>query len=234
MAVGVVGFSVISVSNVYAQDNVQSGGSAEGSEDGGVYYDPSDYQQWKENFKETPVEDMGFRKNKKGCAQKMAFTTVMIKKYKSGEGLEELADSPILGPYMKKQYDLVRQKGVLQAQKDMMHDYQECIKKAQAEEDPGDEYDLDMRYGACDSLNTILMGTIDGIKKRQSMDTVIQRYKKRFPDLSETSYGDIKDPVPLFIGRLYQIAKGADVRGEKEMYESLYDHASQLVVACAM
>lgn len=226
-----VGFFATSASYSYAQnqgDDLQLGESKDD-----VYYDPSNYQQWKDNFKETPVENMAFRKNKKGCAQKMAFTSVLIKKYKSGEGVDDISESPILGSYMKDQYKLIQEKGVLQAQKDMMSDYQKCIKNSKVEEDLGDEYDLNMRYGACDKLNTILMGTIEGIKNRQSMETVMQRYEKTFPDLSDTAYRDMKDPS-LLISVLYQKAKETQWDNEKDKYESLYEQASQLVVACTM
>jgi hypothetical protein len=230
---GATGFLVASASNSRAQNTSLTNAPAGNSEEGEVYYDPSNYQQWKDNFKETPVEDMAFRKNKKGCAQKMAFTTVLIKKYKSGDGIEDISESPVLAPYMKDQYKLIQEKGVLQAQKDMMLDYQKCIKSSKAEKNLGDEYDLNMRYGACDKLNTILLGTVESIKNRQSMETVIRRYENAFPDLSETAYKDMKEPS-LLISVLYQKAKGTQWDNENDKYESLYEQASQLVVACSM
>ncbi len=224
-----VGFFATSASNSHAQSNSQSSGSEEGE----VYYDPSDYQQWKDTFKETPVEDMAFRKNKKGCAQKMAFTTILIKKYKSGEGVDSITESPILGTYMKARYKKIQEEGLAQVQRDMMLDYQECIKSAKVEADPGEEYDLNKRYGACNKLNTILMGTVDGIKNRESMQTILRRYGSNFPDLSETAYSGMSNPS-LFITKLYQRAKTTQWASEKEKYESLYEQASQFVVGCTM
>ncbi len=227
---GIAGYSSIIVNNAFAQDNVYPGSGDEEE----VYYDPADYQQWKDNFKETPVENMAFLKNKEGCAQKMAFTTVLIKKFKSGDGIDDIASSPILGPYMREQYDQIREKGVAQVQKDMLKDYQECIKTADVEEDAGDEYDLDMHYGACDKLNTILMDTVDSIKKRQNLDTVLRRYENKSPDLSETSYGELEDAVPMLISKLYQDASNKDGKSQQEIIDSLYERASQLVLACTL
>ena len=234
IALGIAGFSVISAEGVNARDNYRNSKYTGDSEDEEVYYDPSDYQQWKESFKETPVEDAAFRKNKKGCDQKMAFMTILMKKYKDGEGTDGITESPLLSPYMKEQYKQIQEKGVLEAQKSMMLDYQECIKNAEVEEDPGDEYDLNMRYGACNQLNKILMGTVEGIKKRKSIDTVIRRYENNFPDLSETSYGEIEDPVPLLIGQLYKKAGESQGKSEQEKDEALFEHASRLVLMCTM
>ena len=226
VAFGAAGLlSFISAGDSYAQS---------GTQEEEPYYDPSDYQQWKDNFKETPVEEMAFRKNKKGCAQKMAFMAILIKAYRSGQGAEAFANHPILGEYVQKNYDKIQEKGLAEAQKDMMADYQECIKNSEVEEDPGDEYDLNMRYGACDKLNTILMGTVDGIKKRKNMETIIRQYQKDFPDLSETAYGEVEDPVPLLIGQIYQKAQKSPEGSEEEKYESLYEYTSQLVLGCTM
>ena len=224
---GAAGFFVLGTSNSRAQD------LNDYNQEDEDYYDPSDYQQWKDNFKETPVEEMAFRNNKKGCAQKMAFKTMLIKKYKSGDGVDDISDSPIVGPYMKEQYKQIQEKGVLQSQKDMMGDYQECIRSAEVEEDPGEEYDLNLRYGACDKLSRILLGTVEGIKNRKSMDSVIRKYANKFPDMSATAYKDIEDPT-ILIGMLYKKAKDTKWTSEKEKYESLYEQASQLVVGCAM
>ena len=219
VVLGAAGCFAVSVNKVHAQDE--------------VYYDPSDYKQWKDNFKETPVAEMAFRKNKKGCAQKMAFKTMLIKKYKSGDGVDDISDSPIVGPYMKEQYKLIQKRGVLRSQKDMMSDYQECIKNSKVEEDPGEEYDLNLRYGACNQLSKILLGTVEGIKNRQSMDSVFRKYANKFPDMSATTYKDMEDPT-ILISVLYKTAKDTQWASEKEKYESLYEQASQFVVGCTM
>lgn len=214
-------FCVICAGNLYAQNDE-------------VYYDPSDYQQWKDNYKATPVEEMAFRKNKKGCAQKMAFMMIIVQKYRKGEEVKELVESPIIGPYIKEQYNKIQEKGLAQAQKEMMQDYQECINTAQSAEDPGHEYDLDVRYGACGELSKILMGTIEGIKNRQSIDTIISRYERSFPDLSETTYKTMENPVVTLIAELYKKAKKLEGSSEEDKYNLLYKQASGFVVACTI
>ncbi|MCK5373703.1 MAG: hypothetical protein KAJ40_00315 [Alphaproteobacteria bacterium] len=223
----VVALSGISLSKAYAQ----SSNADQACDDG--KYDPSDYKKWKETFKATPVEDMVFRKNKRGCAHRMAFTMVLIKHFKSGEGIDDIAKSPILGPYMNEQYDLIRAKGVTKAQKEMLESYQSCIKEAPEDEDPSEEYDLNMRYGACSKLDTILMDTVESIKNRRSINSVMSKYERSFPDLSETAYSEIEDPVPLFIGRLYQKAQSSEAEGQNK-YDVLIEYASQLVLGCTL
>ena len=196
-------------------------------------YDPSDYKKWKETFKAMPVEDMIFNKNKRGCAQRMAFTTVLLKHYESGEGIDDIAKSPIMGPYMHKQYDLIRKKGVTQIRKDMLESYQRCIKETPKDEDPSEEYDLNMRYGACSKLNTILMDTVESIKNRRGINSVMSKYERSFPDLSETAYSKIEDPVPLFIGRLYQKAQSSTKEGQSK-YDALIGYVSQIALGCTL
>lgn len=221
--------------NLWAQNNSSSESYIVDSEEE-PYYDPSDYKQWKDSYKPVPIEDAAFSKDKKGCAHKMAFSSILINKFKRGEGVEDLTKSRILGEYLDVQFDDIKEKGTLEAQKQIMQDYRECIKNSEKEEDPGEEYDQNMRYGACDKLNTIFMGTIEGIKKRNSIDTVIDRYQKDFPDLSETAFAGIPDASLMFIGEIYEKASQMDAQGasEGDKYDSLYEYASKMIIACTL
>lgn len=197
------------------------------------YYDPSDYKAWKKNFKYTPVEKMLFRNDKGGCASKLMLISTLIDKYKTGESLDDLLYLPEFNSYLKEKYAAIETKSVAQAQKEMMAEYQTCMKNAQQAKDLSREYDLQVRHGACSQLGNILMAAANGIKDRRSIGSIMNRYERNAPDLSETGYGKVNDPVPFFIGQIYKVAQ--ETQGDRAAkYEAALDSAVQITLGCGL
>ena len=227
LGVFLTAFSVISMSFAQTDSKVKALKDAENRENSGQMLDPKDYKKWKKEFVPYDVEDLAFSKDQRGCSTKMAFTNMLIEKYQEGTQPEELTDSRVLQPYVKKKYDQIRTKGVDQITYDTMTEYQSCMRTAVRDEDPSKAYDMEMRFGACGQLNAIVMDTLKSIKNRKSMDGVLSKYKNKAPDLSETTFGSTEDPVPYLVGKLYQEAGKGD-------YFSAVKLGSKLTYACYM
>lgn len=196
--------------------------------------DPSDYVAWKKAYNHYLEKRGDLRAapdNKRGCANKMAHSYIVLKQYKEGSTAEETAKLMRKeASSMDELYKDLRENGVEKAQKKIVEDYRRCVKTAAAAEKPGDEYDMDMRYGNCGKLSTILMGAADDIKNRRSVDTIFSKYNNVSVDLSETAYKDMKDPVMLFIGSMYKKSQEEGSEG----YKSAVDFATKISLGCTM
>lgn len=196
--------------------------------------DPLDYAAWKKahkNFLDKQGDLRAYSDDKKGCSNKMSNSYIVLKKYKEGATEKELAKlMRRKTSEMETLYKDIRKNGVEKAQKEMMEEYSECIRTASSAGDPGDEYDMDMHYGNCGKLSTILMRAADDIKNRRSADYIFSEYKSKDVDLSETAYKSIKDPVMFFVGSMYKKSKQGGVDG----YKSAVDYASKISLGCTM
>lgn len=191
------------------------------------HLDPLDYQTWKRDFVPHEFEDLAFSKDQRGCSTKMAFSNMLIEKYNEGVLPNVITESKIIQPYIEEKYALIREKGIDQARYDTMSEYQNCMRTAVVDSDPSKAYDMEQRFGACGQLNNIVMGTLDSIKNRRSMDSVIRQYENDAPDLTETTFGSTEDPVPLLVGKLYQVAESGD-------YNDAVALGSKMTYACYM
>lgn len=189
--------------------------------------DPSDYKTWKSKFQEMDLEQVAFSNNIRGCSQKLAFKNMMIMQYQEGAMPTDMGGSKIIQDFVGDQYKTIREKGVDQATQDVMNEYQSCMANAEPLDDPSKQYDMEMRYGACGKLNTIIADTLTSIERRQDIDRVLNRYDGKTPDLSETAFGRTEDPVPLLVGKLYQEA-------DKNGFNSAVRMGSKLTLACYM
>ena len=228
-----VAFSVFSLSHAQQAEMTKEEGRIKALEDaneGGAeiqQLDPKDYNTWKKDFVPHNVEDLAFSKDQRGCSTKMAFSNMLIEKYKDGTLPARLTESQILQPYIDEQFTMIREKGVDQAIYDTMSSYRDCMRSAVKDEDPSKAYDMEQRFGACGQLNEIIIGTLESIKNRRSMDSVIDQYQNSAPDLTETTFGATEDPVPLLVGKLYQVS---EVSG----YQGAVNLGSKMTYACYM
>ncbi len=226
-------FSFLSISSAQnvvseAEGKKRALENAQTNEDGEVQHlDPQDYQTWKKDFVPHKFEDLAFSKDQRGCSTKMAFSNMLIEKYNEGTLPAGLTESKIIQPYIEEQFALIREQGIDQARYNTMSEYQNCMKTAVKDSDPSKAYDMEQRFGACGQLNKIVLGTLDSIKKRQSMDSVIRKYENDAPDLTETTFGATEDPVPLLVGKLYQVA-------EEGEYNDAVALGSKMTYACYM
>ena len=209
-----VTFSVLSVS--YAQTEKQMTEEegrqkaledAQSSDDGVQNLDPKDYETWKKEFVPHDVGKLAFGNDQKGCSIKMAFTNMVIEKYHEGVQPEALTQSKIIEPYLKQQYEMIREKGINQVRLDTMADYQNCMQGATPDENPSKAYDMEQKFGSCGQLNTIVMDTLESIKNRKKIDGVLNKYEGNTPDMTGTTYSSSKDVVPFMVGKLYKAAQ---------------------------
>ncbi len=171
-------------------------------------------------YKDHDIEELAFAKGKRGCAMKSSFFFAVARQYESGASLESLSSFKIMAPLFEKIITEIETKGVEQANIDNLKQYNACV-ASYAEEEGVRSAALD----PCAELNTIVIDTLESIEKRQSVGTVISRHERTDLDLSETSYKNLEDPVPLFIGKLYEAAaKG----GKKNAVAT----ASTITVGC--
>ncbi len=218
-------FCIVSVS--FAQDTPQKRALEDARGNSGANeLDPKDYKRWKKEFVPHDIETLAFSNDQSGCSTKMAFKNMLIAKYKEGVQPDELALSKVVEPYIKKQFDQIREKGANQATYDTMLEYQDCMRNVEPVEDPSRAYDMEQRFGACGEVNGLVLDTLSAIKKRKSMDSVLKKYKgKKAPDFSGTAYGSTKDTVEFLVGRLYKEAQSNN-------FESAVDLGSKLTYAC--
>lgn len=171
-------------------------------------------------FKEHDIEELAFSKGKRGCAMKSSFFFAVSRQYEKGASLEELSSFKIMAPLFEKIITDIEEKGIEQARIDSLSDYNSCVAKYAGEDGPRVE-----KLDPCAKLNTVVLDTLRSIDKRQAVSTVISRHEKSEIDLSETSYKNLENPVPLFIGKLYEAA----ARGGKKNATAT---ASTITVGC--
>ena len=231
LVVGMFLLSFCAVSVSFAQDTPQNKALKDASKDssgGSNKLDPKDYKKWKKEFVPHDVDKLAFSDDQSGCGTRMAFKNMLIGKYSNGEQPEDIAISRIMGDYVKKEYAAIREKGVNQATYDTMSEYQDCMKNVEPVEDPSKAYDMEQRFGACGEVNGLVLNTLDAIKKRKSMDSVLNKYKgKKAPDLSGTTYGATEDAIEFIVGRIYKEAQTSN-------FEAAVSLGSKLSYACYM
>ncbi len=172
-------------------------------------------------FKELDVEELAFAKGKEGCAMKSSFFYAVSRQYEKGASLEDLTSFKVIAPLFEQVIADIKLKGVEQANIDNIKEYEACVARYAGETGARSE-----KHDACVALNAVVTDTVNSIERRQSVDTVLSRHERKDIDLSETAYKNMTDPIPLFVGRLYQVARADGIKSAKAL-------ASSITIGCA-
>lgn len=173
-----------------------------------------------ELFEDRDITELAFGSGKKACAMKSSFFFAVAKQMQQGASLSEFTDFEVIQPLFESIITDINTKGMEQASLDNLNEYNACIAA-----NAGDTNPRAAKLDPCAELNTVILDTLDSIERRQSVSTVISRHEGRDIDLSETSYKNLDDPLPLFIGKVYESASTSGMKGATAT-------ASSITVGC--
>ncbi len=172
-----------------------------------------------------PISEYAYSDDKGGCAKKAAMFVAVSRRYSAGDAAEDIFKVKMFQPLVLSIYSNIRKNGLELATLNNMIGYSNCVDKASPNSNPEKEYDLSLVHDACKKMNDVLLFTLDSIKKRKKIDTVIHKYSRKPIDFYGTKYEKLLDAEILFIGDLYHVAN----RGE---YSDVIFTASNISIGC--
>jgi hypothetical protein len=185
-----------------------------------------DAQTNNRGFKTIDEEDLfarAFPDNKKSCVSKSALFMAVGKSYQDGNGIDSMVPMSFMRPMIEGFYNEIKDNGVENAYLKNILDFQSCIKSAELDEDaePGQA----KKYKTCMRFSDGILFTLDSIKARKSIDTIMKKFENSKLDMSGTAFSAISRPDMYFAAQLYKTSKSKSYKDAVEMGHSL-------VVAC--
>lgn len=163
--------------------------------------------------------------NKQSCNAKMGLFMAAAKAYEEGKPLEQLVPMKFLQPMMEEHYINLKKMGLENAYVNDMLQYQQCVRSAKAHKDPTIERELVKKHKECVRFADIMLGTLEGVKARKRVQTIIKPYENAEPSMKSTAFSSLNRPILLFVGEIYKAAK-------KDSYKRAVKNAHSLVLGC--
>lgn len=174
-----------------------------------------------------PVEEMVFKGDKRACATKAKFYTVTLSQYGSGESIANSGETKIIQELMTTVTDDIRMQGVQGIKIAVMREFAECYQNAPPNSDPEREARFVAEYEGCAKLDKLMVNVLRDIERKTNIDMAQAKYKNTNINLENTTYKRVEDPVPLFVGKVYDAS-------EKKDFEHAVDTAFAISTACKM
>lgn len=184
---------------------------------------------------------MMFPNTKDGCGMKTAFNMAIINQLADEKNIAQFSSrGGVMQSLVQTSVDRVKAEGVTQASLDNIRDYQSCIRNSKPVPDMEKELKLTSKHAACVQLADVILGTLDGIKGRRKVETMLDRYGNKQINFMDTMYEGYEraktenmpqvlptSPIPFLIKGLYDTA-------EKDSYDAAVRQGSALTVSCYM
>ncbi len=167
-----------------------------------------------------------FPEDKSSCTVKANLFTAIGKKYSDGDALEDFVSVAVFRPVMERYYTQIRESGLVQASLDNIREYQNCVKSAKPHKDAKKEKELATKHRKCVKFSKVVLETLDAIKRRKSASSVIENYQNNPLDMSGTVFGEVSNPVVMFMGQLFKI-------GKTQSYDDAVWMGQAFVASCA-
>ncbi len=183
-------------------------------------------KQAEDLFKTTDIEKIAYPDDKNGCGMKSTMFVIMSGYYASGKSVEEIANNKITVPLIESIYKRIKKNGIEEATLNNMKEYKKCVANAKANKDPSREYDMSLKHDACAQLNDAILDTLEAIKRRKSLNRIVDKYGKEQVDFSGTILKDLQNPILLFVNQLYKASKTKE-------YKDIVTMGAGFSVACS-
>ena len=178
-------------------------------------------------FKDVDIVEAAFPHNKKGCLSKASMFLAATKSYKDGKSVDEIVPMKAFRPIFEEFYVVLRDKDIGKASLENLDNFQSCVKTAEPMRNAQREKEAQIQFAACDGLSDVILDILGSIKRRQKLDTIFNRYKKRRLDLNGTSFESIENPAAFFASQLYSTA-------HKKSYDDAAEMGATLALSCYM
>lgn len=184
------------------------------------------------------IESMLFPNTKPGCEMRTSFTYAMTTAYKDGQSPTGIANFKMMEPLVTKIFDQIKANGITETNLQLIRDYKSCISGAKPVSNREKELLLTSKHDGCTKFADAMLGTMEGIKGRQKLETIQSRYGQPI-DFIDTGYedfmfqgqemplDDLKNPMPGIINNLHSTA-------QSQSYDAAVAQGTALVVGCFM
>lgn len=147
-----------------------------------------------------------FPNTKRGCTDKSTFFMAMGERYKEGATVAEVANMKVIEPFIEAIYKKIDEQGIFVARLGQLAEYQNCLKTAKPSGSGDRAIKEDRFYESCGRVANIVLGTLENIDRKVSVDRTVSKYEKVDID-GDTLFKDVPEPQKVIVERLYERAE---------------------------